>query len=66
MKLLSRFAAIAALFTAASPAFAHHAESGASTAQTVLHWLANPVHAVPVLGALVLAAYAVKSRRQRG
>ena len=50
----------------ASPAYAHHEASNAASVQTLMHWLANPVHALPIIAALALTGFVMYSRKQRG
>lgn len=66
MKHISRFTALAIAAAASAPAFAHHDAAGATTAQSIAHWLSNPVHIAPIIiGALVGAAVVLKFNKNK-
>ncbi len=66
MKHISRFTALAIAAAASAPAFAHHDAADATMAQTIAHWLSNPVHIAPlILGAVVGAAVVFKINKNK-
>lgn len=66
MKYFHRLPAAAAALALAAPAFAHTGHHNSDIIATVIHWLAQPTHGLPVLVLAALTALAIYAKRARG